>query len=194
MTIAETPLLPFAEDFWVKRVPLRFFGLEMGTRMSVIRLLFVGAWFAAYPEARIYCAKELVEKRADLPWHGVLGDAPEPGWAADIDQALFRGNRFMEEAIFLHRRSRTLVVTDLLESMYPEDGWIERLAARIGGVYKRPGLTLDQRLMVRDRDAARTAARRILDWDFERIVLAHGRLIERDGKAVFRAAMRWLGV
>lgn len=232
MAIAETPLLPFADEIWIKRVPLRFFGLQIGTRMSVIRLrdgglfvhspvvataetraavdvlgavrfvvapnrlhhLFVGDWFAAYPAARIFCAKELVRKRADLPWHGALDDAPEPEWAAEIDQALFRGNRFMEEAIFLHRRSRTLIVTDLLESAHREDGWLERVAARIGGVYERPGLTHDQRLMVRDRPAARAAARRILAWDFERIVLAHGQLIERDGKSVFRAAMRWLGV
>ncbi|MHA1538193.1 MAG: hypothetical protein ACTSUD_11610 [Alphaproteobacteria bacterium] len=33
---------------------------------------------------------------------------------------------------------------------------------------------------------------RILGWDFERIVLAHGHLIERGGKAVFAEAMRWL--
>jgi hypothetical protein len=32
------------------------------------------------------------------------------------------------------------------------------------------------------------ALRRILDWDFERVVIAHGDVIERDAKAVVRKA------
>jgi hypothetical protein len=33
---------------------------------------------------------------------------------------------------------------------------------------------------------------RILRWDFDRILLAHGAPVERDGREVMREAYRWL--
>ena len=215
---------------WVERIPLRFYGLPMGTRMTVVRLaggglfvhspvpptavlrreidaigkvafviapnrlhhLYVSKFMDAYSDAKLYIVKELVKKRPELSRASVLGDAPEPGWADEIDQCLFHGSIFHEEAIFLDRGSGTLIVVDLLESVHREDPWYMRLLSRMAGNYERAALTPDQRLAFRDRAAARKSAVRILAWDFERIILAHGHLIERDGKAVFASAMRWL--
>jgi hypothetical protein len=134
-----------------------------------------------------------LHKRKDIDWTGALRDAPEAGWADEIDQALFGGHGWLSEVVFCHRPSGTLIVADLLESTHAEDGLLLRVLGRIGGDYERPTLTRDQRLLVRDRVAARASARKILSWDFDRIVLAHGRLIERDGRRVFREGMRWLG-
>jgi hypothetical protein len=158
--------------------------------------LFVGDWAAAYPQAELWGATELMKKRADIAWTGVLADAPEPAWAADIDQCLFKGSLFQEEAVFLHRRSKTLILVDLFESVWPEDAWPYRAFARLAGTWKRPATTYDQRLMFTlkrgGRAAARAAAQRILGWDFDKIVLAHGRLVLEDGKRVFREGMRWV--
>ena len=215
---------------FIKRIPLRFFGIGMGSRMTVVRLqddglfihspttldsetrerlddlgpvrfivapnklhhLFVEPYFEAYPDARIFCSPDLERKRRDLPWHGVLGDEPEPGWAGEFDQTIFRGSAFLDEVIFCHRPTGTLIVTDLIENFHDLEGSLERLLARMGGVYKRPGLTRDQRLILLNRRAARASAKKILTWDFERIVLAHGKLIEADGKAVFQDIFKWL--
>ena len=43
-----------------------------------------------------------------------------------------------------------------------------------------------------DRKAAANSLRRILLWDFERIVLSHGDLIERNAKQV--ALKAWAGI
>ena len=53
--------------------------------------MFAGEYFAAYPDASVYAAPGLSEKRPDLPFHGVLGDEPEPGWGQDLEQTIFRG-------------------------------------------------------------------------------------------------------
>jgi hypothetical protein len=84
-------------------------------------------------------------------------------------------------------------VADLLESTHADDDPLLRLLGRIGGDYERPTLTRDQRLLVRDRTAALASIRKMLFWDFHRIVLAHGRLIARHGKRTLRDGMRWLG-
>jgi hypothetical protein len=215
---------------WIAERPQRFFGLPMGTRMTVVKLaaggllvhspvppdesiralvaregpvryvvapnrlhhLYLGPFLAAYPQAALWLVKELVKKRPDLAPAGILGDGPAPGWAGTLDQCLFRGSWFQEEAIFLDKASGTLIVVDLLESVHADDPWYYRLFGRLAGTYERPGLTRDQRLAFRDRAAARASAERILGWEFERIVLAHGRLIERGGKQVFARAMDWL--
>lgn len=236
MPVTETPLLPFVDGLvWVKRIRLRFpwrwFGAQMGSRMTVMRLadggllvhspvaldaelraavdalgpvrfvvapnrlhhLYVADWVAGYPEAAFWCAPALETKRADVPWTGVLGDAPAPGWAADIDQAALQGNRFMTEILFCHRAARTLVVTDALESFHRADhGPAACALARVGGVWERAGYTRDQRLMIKNRAAFRRSIEKVLGWDFDRIVLAHGHLVEADGKRVFREAFGWL--
>ncbi len=49
-----------------------------------------------------------------------------------------------------------------------------------------------ERLMIRDRQVARRQADRILDWDIDKIVLAHGTLVLGDGREVVRRAYAWL--
>jgi len=43
----------------------------------------------------------------------------------------------------------------------------------------------------RGRPALRAAVERILAWDAERVILAHGRWYPRDGAAELRRAFRW---
>jgi hypothetical protein len=33
---------------------------------------------------------------------------------------------------------------------------------------------------------------RILDWEFDQIIVGHGAVVENNGKEVFRSAFRWL--
>jgi hypothetical protein len=46
---------------------------------------------------------------------------------------------------------------------------------------------------VRDKLAARDSMRRILAWEFERIVVGHGSIIESGRREVLRSAWSWLG-
>jgi hypothetical protein len=45
---------------------------------------------------------------------------------------------------------------------------------------------------VTDRSRMRTALERILDWDFDQIIVGHGAVVDKNGKEVFRTAFRWL--
>ena len=49
------------------------------------------------------------------------------------------------------------------------------------------------RLAVRDRAAARAAVHRILEWDFDRVIVTHGAVLERGGRERFAAAFAYLG-
>jgi hypothetical protein len=156
--------------------------------------LFLGAWKAAYPSAKLYASPGLARRRRDLGFDAELGDVPEPGWAGEIDQVAIAGSFYMTEIVFLHRQSRTAIFADLIQNFRPDwfTGW-RRVAAKLAGIVQpHPSGPLDWRLTFVNRKAARAALARVLAFEPERVVIAHGDLVERDGTAFIRRAFAWL--
>jgi hypothetical protein len=217
-------------DLWITESPLRFLGLEVGARMTVVRLpgpklllhspiaadpdlvrevkalgpvayivapnllhhLFVGEWKQACPEAAIYVAPGLDKKRSDLSIAGVLTDEPEPGWEGAIDQVAVRGVPFVNEVVFFHRPSATLIAADLALNVGPSSPPLTRAAIRLGGSYGQLAPTLLERLLVRDRTLFRHALERILEWPFDRVVVAHGEVSEQGGREELVRGYSWI--
>ena len=219
-----------ASDLWVTEAPLRFLGLEVGARMTIVRLpdgklwlhspiapspalrdavanlgpvaqlvapnklhhLYIGQWKKQFPEASVYVAPGLEEKRSDLEIAGILGDAPEPAWAAAIDQVAVEGFPFSNEVVFLHRSSGTLLLTDLAFNIGARGAPLTRWLFRLMGAYGRLAPTVLEKLLVRDRLALRRSLERVLAWPFERVVVAHGEVLETGGREALARGYRWL--
>lgn len=102
----------------------------------------------------------------------------------------------MTEVVFFHRHSRTLILTDLIENFEPSklSGWLERALTWLGGVQDPDGqMPRDMRLTYRRQKASlRAAVEKLISWNPERIVLAHGRWYDHDGTAELQRAFRWL--
>jgi len=91
--------------------------------------------------------------------------------------------------VFHDRAARTLIVADLCQEGH--GGWppLSRLAARVGGIWQRHGPPRDIRWLLRRSPAdTRRLVERILAWDFDRMILAHGRLVDGGAKELFRRA------
>lgn len=222
-------LTPVADDLWVDTRPLRFWGVETGTRMTVVRLrggglvvhspvgldartreavdalgpveaiiapslfhhLRVGEWSTAYPDAMVACCPGLEKKRPDLRWDRILGDEPRAPWRGELDQVHFGARSLENEVVFYHPRSKTLICADAIFNLSVHPSRVTRCVAWILG-NKKPGATHLERILIRDRQAAREQVDRMLAWDFDRVILAHGGLIETDGRDVLRRAYAWL--
>ena len=159
---------------------------------SKVHHFFVGDYRTAYPEARIYAAPGLPEKRKDLRFDAVLEDTPPAEWGGAIDLILFRGAPLMNELVFLHRPSRTLILTDLAFHMRTPPRGRARLFCWLVGAGRSFGPHRIVRLGIRDRAAARDSVRRILEWDFDRVIVAHGDVQESGGKTLLRDGYAWL--
>jgi hypothetical protein len=48
------------------------------------------------------------------------------------------------------------------------------------------------RAFVRDRAAARRSLERILAWDFDRVIVSHGDVLETGGRAALERGFAWL--
>ena len=223
-------LRPLDEDIWIADASLRFGGIEVGARMTVVRLpdgrillhspiaasdalvggieklgpvaflvapnrvhhLYVAEWTRACPDAALFVAPGLDTKRPDLAIAGVLGDSPEPGWAAVLDQVVLRGIPFTNEVVFFHRPTATLIATDLAFNVGPSSPFATRLFFHLLRTYDRLSPTFLERFLVRDRPAFRAALERILAWPFERVVVAHGDVKEHGGRAELEAGYGWV--
>ncbi len=158
---------------------------------SLFHHLWAGDWKAAWPEALLCACPGLEKKRADLPWDRVLGDEPEPLWKGQLDQVFFAARSLENEVVFFHRASRTLICCDAVFNLATHPSRLTRLVALLLA-QRRPGATWLERLMIRDRGAAREQLDRMLAWDIERIVLAHGEMVPSHGREVLRRAYDWL--
>ena len=145
----------------------------------------------ALPRAQTYVCPGVERRAKDLRFAFVLEDEPPSLWHDEMSQVVVRGSRLMREVAFLHRASRTLILVDLVENFTPATrgtNWLSRIAFRAIGMWNRPGPAPEYRLAWGDKALVRDGMARILAWDFEQVILAHGDvIIDHARQAVARA-------
>ncbi len=160
--------------------------------------LFLGDWQARFPDARLWGPASVQKKRRDLSFEPPLEDVPPPAWGTDLDLAWFTGSPVLDEIVFFHRPSRTVLIADLSENFseaFLEAHWPApaRLLARVWGIMEGRGhAPLEWRLSWIRRGPARQALARVLNWDPERVIMAHGEWQREDGRAYLERAFSWL--
>ena len=156
--------------------------------------LFIADWKRAYPDARVYAAPGLREKRKDIAFDNDLSDAPVKEWCGEIEQVVVEGNTITSEVVFFHRKSGTVIFTDLLQQL--PAGWFSGWRALVAKldlmVGPEPSVPRKFRMAFTNRRAARASLERILAWPAEKVLMAHGMPIIKNGQAFLRRAFRWL--
>ena len=156
--------------------------------------LFASECLAAFPGATLFGAPGLRQKRPDLTAMRELSRVVEPEWAEDFDQVFFDGIPLGNETIWFHKRSRTLIVTDLCQWWQGELPFATKVFASLMGVRNQLAVPRTIRLLVRDRAAARTSAGKILELPFTRVVVAHNAIVEDDAYAAVKKALACFGI
>lgn len=101
----------------------------------------------------------------------------------------------VEEVVFFHKSSQTLILTDLIENFEPQrSSFFWRVVHRLAGIADPDGRTpIDFRMTFTGRKKqARQCYRQMLAWQPEKIILAHGRWYATNGTAELQRAFRWL--
>lgn len=159
-----------------------------------IHHLFAAEWIERWPEARVYAPPGLAAKRSDLHFHAELGDDPDPAWAEQIDQVIFRGSLALEEVVFFHRASRTAIVCDLVQRHDPAQAkGLKGMVMRLDGLVGENGSTpREWRASFLRRRAAREAREHLLGWAPERLIIAHGACAEEGATGILTRALAWM--
>lgn len=163
-----------------------------------LHYLYLKEWHAAFPEASLWGPQSTIRKCPDLVFREVLQDSPPTEWLGNIDQAWFRGSVAMDEIIFFHRPSATVIVADLIQTFSPEFlrkewGWWS-FVARLSGLTEDQGKApIDLRLSFVNRAPARAARDKVLAWNCQKLIMAHGEWLRSNGKAQLAKSFSWLG-
>lgn len=157
---------------------------------NLLHWMYAGAALQRWPQARLLGPEGLKKKAPDLPW-GLL-DPAEPRWRA-LHAAPLDGLPKMTETTLFHAPSRTLIATDLAFNVVSSDSWWTRTFMRVNGAYGRFGPSRIFRSMLKDPPALRKSLDARIALDPERIVVAHGAVLERGGTDALREAYAWVG-
>lgn len=162
---------------------------------NTLHYWYASDWKARFPDTKFFYAPGLETKaKRALPDGERLRETPPSDWADVIDQTCIEGD-LLNEVDFFHRPSRTLILTDLIENFEPKrvksPFW--RFMMRLFGAADPDGKApFDMQMTFwRHRTAIRRAAQKMIDWNPERIIIAHGRWYETNGAAELRRAFRW---
>jgi hypothetical protein len=155
--------------------------------------LFVAEYARTYPHAKVFGAPGLDLKRRDLRFDAILGQAAPTEWAGEIDQTIFQAFPPLNEVVFFHRSSRTIVFTDLLINIQNSESTYTRFLMWLDGGLGHVAVPRSFRLLIKMRRArARETIDQILSWEFDRLSLAHGEIVERGAKEIVRNAWSFL--
>lgn len=116
---------------------------------------------------------------------------PAPAeWSGELAALEIQGAPVARDTALLHVPSRTLILTELVFNFADHQPiWTELLLRVAVGGEHDPGMSRPFRAGVKDESAFKSSLETILAWDFDRVIVGHGDVIETDGKAKLRAAL-----
>ena len=222
---------------WVAEQPLKFLGLEVGTKMTVIKLLngslviispieisseiqqqlanigtvryiiapnlfhylYLARVQQIYPQAQTIAPPGLAAKQPHLRIDRVFTLDPIE-FNSELEFVRFEGFRAfippkvktVNEIVFYHPASKTLIITDSAFNFDRSFPFVTQLAARILGSYQELKPYLLDKIASQDKQKLKQSIDKILAWDFQRVIMAHGTIVEHQAKAQLSTGYHWL--
>lgn len=165
---------------------------------NVAHWMFLPEWQRQLPQARTYAARGLSARKqvreAGLRIDRELGEATPAEWSRELEIITVNAPMFSEVEIF-DRRSRTLILTDLVQNLDTNDlPPSNQTAASLLGIAKPDGKApVYLRLLLRlGGRAVQAAAERLIGLAPERAIFAHGDWFDTGATERLRRSLRWL--
>lgn len=224
-------------NIWVAEQPLKFMGLSIRTRMTVIRLinnclllispihitkktkqqldrlgtvkyliapnlfhyLYIAECQKIYPKAKVFAPPLLEKKQPNLKIDRVFVQ-DEIDFNSELEYFLFKefqvlmGTKIktVNEIVFYHPSSKTLIITDSAFNFDDTFPLVTQLAARVLGSYKTLKPSWLEKIAIQDKQEAKKSIDKILAWDFNRVIMGHGTIVETDARQKLAAGYQWL--
>lgn len=152
--------------------------------------LFMPEVAELFPAATLWGPRALQRKQPRLQF-SLLGAETPADWQPTLSAHAVQGLK-LRETVFFHAPSQTLIVTDLLFHLFPKD-LSTRILTTLMGTRNRLACSWLVRLALEDRQQLQASLEQILSWPFERVLMAHGEILESaDARDKVKAAMAWI--
>lgn len=140
------------------------------------------------PNARLWGAPGLAAKRHGMRWDAVLSPDTWP-YQDELPIVVLQGMPKVNEAVFFHKKSRTLLVTDLCFNILHPRGVGAWIILHVFSTYGRFGVSRLIQRMVTDKAAFERSLTAVFAFDFENLLMAHGDIVMGGARERLRAAL-----
>ncbi len=152
--------------------------------------LFFLAFLNAYPSAHGFIAAGLELKRPDLSrFPRVSREVP---WGSEIQGFFIEGLPILNETVWFHVATGTLILTDLLFCFSEANRGVTGLVAKLLGVHGKLGMSRTMKLATKDKHALARSVLPLLSLPVQRVVVAHDQIINEQPIAKLTHAFAWL--
>lgn len=153
--------------------------------------LFFLDFLKANPLAQGFIAAGLESKRPDLGRFPQVSQ--EVPWGSEIQGFFIEGLPILNETVWFHSDTGTLILTDLLFCISAANRGMSGLVAKVLGVHGKLGMSRTMKLATRDKQALAQSVLPLLSLPVQRVVVAHDQIITEQPMAKLRQAFAWLG-
>ncbi len=161
--------------------------------------MYAPEWQRAYPAAQTWAApglsgRDQVKKAGMRIDHELSGQVP-PEWSDMLEFIPVPGALGFTEVAVFHRPSRTLILADLVQNFEPQrlPGVLRPVARLLGNTFPGGRAPAHLRAVVRAGGSpAQQAAARLVALHADRVVFAHGRMVEQGAANALARSLSWL--
>ena len=141
-----------------------------------------------FPKARVWGPASAKKIKPEIPWTNYLTDS---SWSfnQELKMISIRGMPKVQESVFVHLSTKTLIVSDLCFNLTDASGIGARIILGLFGTYKKFAISRFFLKFVQDKRVFLDSLDEVLAADFENVVVGHGSPILSDGKSRLKAAV-----
>ena len=158
---------------------------------SLYHHVFAGDAVAAFEGALLHAPAALAKKRRDLTLDAHLSDTPHPDWGGALVPVPIEGC-MLQETVLVHPASGTIISSDLTENFASSDHLPTRLYLKAAGLEHQVGWSRLLRMVYRDHRAARASLDRLREHGADRLIIAHGAILESGAREAIDQTFHFL--
>lgn len=149
------------------------------------------SFLKAFPRAQGYISPALAAKHPALAEVARVGDLAGI-WDPDLHGFFMEGLPQLDETVWFHPLTGTLVLTDLLFCINGDRSLFVRAIARAVGVHKRLAMSRTMKALIKDRAALARSVAPLRSLELRRVIVAHEEIVDRDAARKLSTAFTWL--
>ena len=164
--------------------PLRFI-----VAPSAMHHMFVPHLAKLYPQAQLYGSAGALAKHPELPQMQLIPNDEDAPWAGQLQCLPVKGLSTLDETLWFHPHSGSLIVTDILQCWQGPLSLPVRMYLGLTGGHERLTVPRTVRLLVKDKAAVQACARQIESLPVQRVILLHNSIIDTQPMQRLREAL-----
>lgn len=156
---------------------------------SALHHLFVPALAQLYPQAALYGPQAVLRKHPELPQMQLIPRDESAPWAGQLQCLHVDGIPMLQETMWFHPASGSLIATDILQCWQGPLSLPVRLYLGLTGGHERLTVPRTVRLLVKDKAALQASIEPIENWPVQRVILLHNSVIDSQPRQCLREAL-----